>query len=105
MGAEVAIFSTNLATHPATHPEKYERAVKTAYFKNKNCKAMLVGPRKVFGPESDPKNSPKWPKKVQKDPKLGRRKKKDRAVIPKPKLIVYIDRFEKSFRDPNPSQK
>ena len=36
LGADVAIFSTN----PATHPEKYERAVKTTYFQNKSCQAM-----------------------------------------------------------------
>ena len=58
---------------------------------------MLVGPKKVSGPDLNPKNSPKGPKKVQKCLKWGRIKTKNRVVIPKPKLIVYIDRFHKSF--------
>ena len=32
---------------------------------------------------------------------MGPNEKKDRAVIPKPKLIVYIDRFQKSFLTPS----
>ena len=44
-----------------------------------------------------PKIGPRGPKKVQKGSKLGRMKNKDRAVIPKPKLIVYIDRFQNLF--------
>ena len=45
-----------------------------------------------------PKNSPKGPKKVQKRPKMWPNlKQKVRAVLPKPKLIVYIGRFQKSF--------
>ena len=55
---------------------------------------MLVGPKNVFGPDPNPKNSHK---KVQKSPKWGRMKTKDSFVIPKPKLIVYIDRFPDLF--------
>ena len=41
----------------------------------------------------DKKTSPEWPKKVQKRPKMWPNlKQKVSAVLPKPKLIVYIDR-------------
>ena len=45
-----------------------------------------------------PKDSPKGLKKVQKRPKMWpNSKQKVRAVLPKPKLIVYIDMSHKSF--------
>ena len=45
------------------------------------------------------KKAPKVPKKVQKRPKMWPNlKQKVRAVLPKPKLIVYIGRSQKSFR-------
>ena len=44
------------------------------------------------------KESPKGPKKVQMRPKMWPNvKQKVRAVLPKPKLIVYIGRSQKSF--------
>ena len=47
----------------------------------------------------DQKIASKGPKKVQNRPKMGPNlKQKVRAVPPKPKLIVYIDRSQKSFR-------
>ena len=52
-----------------------------------------------------PKIAPKGPKKVQKRPKMWPNfKQKVRAVLPKPKLIVYIDRFQKGF-EPDPNHK
>ena len=48
-----------------------------------------------------PKNSIEGPKKVLERPKMWPNKnKKDRAVIPKPKLIVYIGRpqLQNSFK-------
>ena len=46
----------------------------------------------------DKKKSPEGPKKVQKRPKMWPNlKQKVRAVLPKPKLIVYIGRSQKSF--------
>ena len=49
---------------------------------------MQVGTKKAFGPDSE------RAKKCTKVPKFGQTKnKKDRAVLPKPKLIVYIGRF------------
>ena len=42
-----------------------------------------------------PKIAPKGPKRPQKEPN-----EKNRAVIQKPKLIVYIGRFQKSFLTP-----
>ena len=45
-----------------------------------------------------PKNSPKGPKKVKKRPKMWPNlKQKVKAVLPKPKLIVYIGRSQKTF--------
>ena len=32
---------------------------------------MLVGPKNVFGPDPNPKNSPEGPKKGKKGPKWG----------------------------------
>ena len=65
----------------------------------------IVGSKNVFEPDPDskknpkgPKNSPKGPKKVQKRPKMWPNlKQKVRAVLPKPKLIVYIGRSQKRF--------
>ena len=37
---------------------------------------MLVGPKNVFGPDSNPKNSPKGPKKCKKSPKCDQIKNK-----------------------------
>ena len=53
------------------------------------------------------KKSPEGPKKVQKRPKMWPNiKQKVRAVPPKPKLIVYIGRSQKSFRTgPQPEKK
>ena len=59
---------------------------------------MQAGPKKVFEPDPNPKNSPEEPKKCKKAPKFGRMKnKKDRAVLPKQKLTVYVSRFKKYF--------
>ena len=53
-----------------------------------------------------PKNSPKGPKKVQKRPKMWPNlKQKVRAVLPKPKLIVYIGRSPKKFLSLSPTPK
>ena len=44
-----------------------------------------------------PKNSPKGPKKIAKDaPNVAELKLKDRAVLPKAELSVYIGRSQKS---------
>ena len=52
-------------------------------------------------PKIAPKNqkvAPKGPKKVQKRQKMWPNlKQKVRAVLPKPKLIDYISRFQKCF--------
>ena len=37
---------------------------------------MYVGPKNVFEPDLNPKNSPQRPKKVKKGPKFGRSKSK-----------------------------
>ena len=50
---------------------------------------------KQKGPKVGRMKGPKFGR--MKGPKLGRMKNKDRAVISKPKLIVYIDRLQKSF--------
>ena len=43
-----------------------------------------------------PKNSPERSQQGKKGPKFGRIKnKKDRAVLPKPKLIDFIGKFQK----------
>ena len=74
-GAEVAIFSTNPAIHPLSHQEKYERAIKTAYYlQNESCKYILVGPRKVFAPDPNPKNSSKEPKRSPNGAEFKRKK-------------------------------
>ena len=52
---------------------------------------------KFFDLTPPPKKSSKGHRKIQKSPKWDRMKTKDRAAFPKPKLIVYIDRFQKSF--------
>ena len=51
-----------------------------------------------------PKIAPKGPKRAKKAPqKKPDKKQKDRAVHPKPKLIVYTSRSQKIFEpDPNP---
>ena len=67
--------------------------------------ATFVGSENVFEPDLDPKNSPNGPKKItlkgsksEKRPKIWPNlKQKDRAVLPKQKLIVYISRFQKCF--------
>ena len=46
--------------------------------------------QKVFKIDPSPKNSPTWPKKDQKGQNWDKIKKKDRAIIPKPKLTVYM---------------
>ena len=52
-----------------------------------------------------PKKSPKGPKEVQKRPQMWPElKHKVMAVLPKPKLIVYIGRSQKVF-EPDPSPK
>ena len=59
----------------------------------------------MFESDLDPKNSPNGPKKITpKGPKSAKRpkiwpnqKQKDRAVLPKQKLIVYFSRFQKYF--------
>ena len=59
---------------------------------------MEAGPKKVFKLDPNPKNSPEIPKKCKKRPKIwSKEKQKDRAVLPKQKLIVYIYKFQKSF--------
>ena len=59
-----------------------------------------------FDPDLYPKNSPKWPKTVQKRPKMWQNQKhKDRAVLPKPKLTVYIRRSPKKFLSLTPTPK
>ena len=45
----------------------------------------------------DQKIAPKGPKKCKGGPKCGQIKKKVRAVLPKPKLIDYISKFQKCF--------
>ena len=45
----------------------------------------------------DQKIARKGPKKCKRGPKCGQIKQKDRAVLPKPKLIVYIGRSQKCF--------
>ena len=54
-----------------------------------------------MGFDPNPKIAPKGPKRCKKAPNGAELNKKDRAVIPKPKLIVYIDRFQKSFVTPS----
>ena len=51
-----------------------------------------------------PKIAPKGPKRAKKAPqKKPDKKQKDRAVYPKPKLIVYISRSQNFFEpDSNP---
>ena len=51
-----------------------------------------------------PKIAPKGPKRAKKAPqKKPDKKQKDRAVHPKPKLIVYTSRSQQFFEpDPNP---
>ena len=53
---------------------------------------MQVGPKKVFEPDPSPKNSPeKDPKSAKERPQMYLNfKTKDRAVLRKPKLVVYI---------------
>ena len=61
--------------------------------------------KNVFEPDLDPKNSPNGLKEITpKDSKSEKRpkillnlKQKDRAVLPKQILIVYISRFQKCF--------
>ena len=43
------------------------------------------------------KIAPKGPKKCKRGTKCGRLKQKDRAVLPKPNLIVYLGRSQKRF--------
>ena len=51
-----------------------------------------------------PKIAPKGPKRAKKaSQKMPDKKQKDRAVHPKPKLIVYISKSQTFFEpDPNP---
>ena len=47
--------------------------------------------------KSDPKNSPKGPKKIAKEaPNVAELKLKDRAVLPKAELSVHIGKSQKS---------
>ena len=55
---------------------------------------MYLSPKKVFEPDPNPKNSPERPQKCKDGPKFGQiENKKDRAVLPKPKLIDFIGKF------------
>ena len=75
------------------------------YFQNKNWWSTLVGSKNVFKPDLDLKNSPNRPKEItpkgsksEKRPKIWLNlKQKDKAILPKQKLIVYISRFQKCF--------
>ena len=59
---------------------------------------MKAGPKNVFEPDLNPQNSPQRPKKGIKRPQIWPKpKQKDRAVLPKPKLIDYLSRFQKCF--------
>ena len=63
---------------------------------------MLVGPKNVFGPDPNPKNSPKSAKKA---PNLAKLKTKKYGCTSKtPKMIVYTGKSEKVF-EPDPNQK
>ena len=80
------------------------------HFQNKKIIVYNIKFQKCFKPDPDPKNSPKAQKIVLKGPKNCKRapnvtelKQKDRAVLPKAKLRVYIDP-EKVF-EPDPNQK
>ena len=54
----------------------------------------------------EPKKNPKGPKKVQKRSQMWENyKQKDRAVLPKPKLIVYFGRSQKKFLNLTPTPK
>ena len=44
-----------------------------------------------------PKIAPKSPKRAKRPNIWPNEKQKDRAVLPKQKLIVYISRFQKCF--------
>ena len=75
------------------------------HFQNKNLQSTLLGSKMCFESDLDRKNSPKRPKnileepkKVQNRPKMWpKQKQKDRTVLPKPKLIVYIGKSTKMF--------
>jgi len=62
LGAELVIFPVSPATHQATRPtyQKVDISKIELYFENK--KFMLVGHRKFFGFDPNPKNSPKGKK-------------------------------------------
>ena len=65
--------------------------------------SIQVGPKIVYESDPNPKNSSKGTRKGKKNPKKPDKKQKDRAVHPKPKLIVYISRSQTFFEpDPNP---
>ena len=52
---------------------------------------------------STPKIAPKGPKRAKKAPNLAKVKAKNRALLPKPKEIVYVSRLGNFFEhDPNP---
>ena len=65
--------------------------------------SIQVGPKIVYESDPNPKNSSKGTRKGKKKPqKKPDKKQKDRAVHPKPKLIVYTSRSQQFFEpDPN----
>ena len=54
---------------------------------------MWVGPKNIFEPDPNPKRSQQCKKVL----KFSQIKKKDRAILPKPKLIDFIVSFQKLF--------
>ena len=93
-------------------PQKCKNAPNLAELKQKyrvslsKQKFMLyiIRLQKCFNPGPNPKNNdkaPKMPQSPQKSakevPNVAELKQKDRAVLPKAKLSVYIGRSQKSF--------
>ena len=72
-----------------------------------------VDSKNVFDPDPTPKIAPKGQKIPQKAtqksakevPNVAELKQKDRAVLQKPKLIVYIGGSPRKFFEPNPNHK
>ena len=73
-----------------------------------NWQSTFVGSKNVFEPDLEPKktpaptgkNNPEGSKKRKKTQFLANFKQKNKAVLPKLKLIIYNSRFQKCF-EPN----
>ena len=86
-----------VVSRPTPTRESFKEARQSYTFKIKVVSLCKQVPKKLLNLTPAPKIAPKSPKSAKRHKIWPNEKQKDRAVLPKQKVIVYIYKFQKCF--------